>query len=67
MKSKYDPYSRTYKIICLQNQIAHVRNKNTVKSLTKSNISINNSLDKSISKDQLTKESFLSYRPPFAN
>jgi len=45
--------------------MAHIKNKNSVKSLTKSNISLNNSLEKSISKEQPTKESFLSCRPPF--
>ena len=43
MKNNYNPYNRTYKFICLQNQLAHIKNKNSVKSLGKSNLYINNS------------------------
>jgi hypothetical protein len=39
MKGCYSPYNRSYKFICLQNQLAHVKNKSSVKSLTKTNIS----------------------------
>lgn len=39
MKGSYSPYNRTYKFICLQNQLAHLKNKSSVKSLTKTNVS----------------------------
>lgn len=39
MKGSYSPYNRTYKFLCLQNQLAHIKNKSSVKSLTKTNIS----------------------------
>lgn len=47
MKTVYSPYNRTYKFICLQNQIAHNKNKTSVKSLTKTNISFSQSIEKS--------------------
>lgn len=47
MKTVYSPYNRTYKFICLQNQIAHNKNKTSVKSLTKTNISLSQSIEKS--------------------
>ena len=46
MKGSYSPFSRTYKYICLQNQLAHIKNKSSVKSLGKSNLSIHNSPEK---------------------
>ena len=39
MKTSYSPYNKTYHYICLQNQLAHIKNKSSVKSLTKTNIS----------------------------
>jgi hypothetical protein len=39
MKGSYSPYNRSYKFICLQNQMAHIKNKISVKSLTKTNVS----------------------------
>lgn len=49
MKSNYSPYNRTYKYICLQNQLAHLKNKASAKSLGISNISISNSPNKKTS------------------
>lgn len=46
MKGNYSPYNRTFKFICLQNQLAHIKNKSSVRSLGKSNLSICNSPDK---------------------
>ncbi len=46
MRNNYSPYNRTYKYICLQNQMAHIKNKNNVTSLGKSNISISVSPEK---------------------
>lgn len=46
MKGAYNPYNRTFKYICLQNQLAHNKNKSNVKSLTKTNISVSYSFDK---------------------
>jgi hypothetical protein len=38
MKSvPYSPFNRTYKYLCLQNQLAHNRNKKSVKGLVDSN------------------------------
>jgi hypothetical protein len=34
----YSPFNRTYKYLCLQNQLAHNRNKKTVKGLVDSNL-----------------------------
>ena len=39
MKSvPYSPFNRTYKYLCLQNQLAHNRNKKSVKGLVDSNL-----------------------------
>ncbi len=46
MKGSYSPYKRSYKFICLQNQLAHIKNKSSVKSLTKTNVSFNSTTDK---------------------
>jgi hypothetical protein len=34
----YSPFNRTYKYLCLQNQLAHNRNKKSVKGLVDSNL-----------------------------
>lgn len=34
----YSPFNRSYKYICLQNQLAHNKNKKSVKGLTDSNL-----------------------------
>ena len=36
----YSPFNRTYKYMCLQNQLAHSKNKKQVKGLVDSNLSI---------------------------
>ncbi len=42
MKSvPYSPFNRTYKYMCLQNQLAHNKNKKSVKGLVDSNIYVN--------------------------
>ena len=63
MKGNYSPFNRTYKFICLQNQLAHVKNRNAVKSTGKSNISIHNSPDKRVGNDGLQQSSYFSNRP----
>ena len=40
MMTAYSPYNRTYKYICLQNQLSHIKNKATVRSKGQSNISL---------------------------
>jgi hypothetical protein len=40
----YSPFNRTYKYTCLQNQLAHNKNKKGVKGLVDSNIHLNSSL-----------------------
>ena len=41
MKSiSYSPFNRTYKYLCLQNQLAHVKNKKQVKGLVDSNLTV---------------------------
>lgn len=52
MKGNYSPYNRTYKFICLQNQLAHIKNKHSVKSLGCSNLSIHDSPDRMATKSQ---------------
>ena len=37
----YSPFNRTYKYLCLQNQLAHNKNKNKVRGLVDSNLSLN--------------------------
>jgi len=64
MKGNYSPYNRTFKFICLQNQIAHIKNRSAVKSQGKSNITLKNSPDRHIN-DQLKKSSYLSTNPHF--
>ena len=39
----YSPYNKTYKYICLQNQVAHSKNKRNVSSSIRSNVSFLNS------------------------
>lgn len=65
MKSHYSPYNRTYKYICLQNQLAHLKNKASAKSLGISNISISNSPHKKTSINQLKNSSYCSTKPNF--
>lgn len=36
----YSPFNRTYKYQCLQNQLAHNKNKKSVKGLVNSNIRV---------------------------
>ena len=36
----YSPFNRTYKYMCLQNQLAHSKNKKQVRGLVDSNLSI---------------------------
>lgn len=44
MKSvPYSPFNKTYKYICVQNQVAHSKNKRKVSSSVGSNISFANS------------------------
>jgi len=38
MKSNYDPSSRSFKYMCMQNQMAHCLNRSSVKSRGNSNI-----------------------------
>lgn len=67
MKRNYSPYNRTFKFICLQNQLAHIKNKSSVKSLGKSNISLHNSPDKYLPCSNLKKDSYTSTKPYFNN
>lgn len=39
MSLPYNPHTRTFKLICYQNQVAHLRNRASAKSLTDSNLS----------------------------
>jgi hypothetical protein len=63
MKGSYSPYNRTFKFICLQNQLAHIKNKSSVKSLGKSNISLHNSPSKIMAVNHSKKDSYTSTRP----
>lgn len=63
MKTNYSPYNRTYKYICLQNQLAHIKNKVSAKSLGISNISISVSPHKKTSIDLRKNTSYCSTRP----
>lgn len=38
MKGSYNPFSKTYQILCFQEQISHKKNLQSVKSTNKSNI-----------------------------
>lgn len=38
----YSPFNRTYKYMCLQNQLYHNKNKKSVKGLVDSNLKIVN-------------------------
>lgn len=40
----YSPFNRSYKYICLQNQLAHNKNKKSVKGLTDSNLIVGDDL-----------------------
>jgi hypothetical protein len=44
MKVNYNPFNKSYQFICLQNQIAHYRNKHSVKARGNSNISLSKSI-----------------------
>lgn len=63
MKGNYSPYNRSYKFICLQNQLAHIKNKSSAKSIGKPNISLYNSPEKIVSRSVSKKESYQSTRP----
>ncbi len=65
MKTNYSPYNRTYKYICLQNQLAHLKNKASAKSLGISNISISSSPHKKNSINLLKNSSYCSTKPNF--
>lgn len=55
MKSvPYSPFNRTYKYLCLQNQLAHNKNKGKVKGLVDSNLTVmnNNNLGKTAKSSQ---------------
>ena len=36
----YSPFNRTYKYMCLQNQLAHTKNKNQIRGLVDSNLTL---------------------------
>lgn len=59
MKGSYSPYNRSYKFICLQNQLAHVKNKSQVKSQTKTNVSFASSAEKPHDRSLLNSNSNL--------
>jgi len=40
MKGSYNPFSKTYQILCFQEQIAHKKNLQSVKSVNQSNVKI---------------------------
>lgn len=40
MKGSYNPFSKTYQILCYQEQIAHKKNLQSVKSVNQSNVKI---------------------------
>lgn len=65
MKSNYSPFNRTFKYICLQNQLAHIKNKGSAKSLGISNISISNSPNKNIPNNAFKNSSYCSTKPNF--
>lgn len=65
MKGNYSPFSRTYKFICLQNQLAHIKNRNSVQSTKKSNISIAQSPEKMFRNEVIKSSSYHSTRPNF--
>ena len=37
----YSPFNRSYKYMCLQNQLAHNKNKKNARGLTDSNVNVN--------------------------
>ena len=65
MKSNYSPNNRTFKYICLQNQLAHIKNKASAKSLGISNISISNSPQRNTQDNTIKHSSYCSTRPNF--
>lgn len=65
MKGNYSPFSRTYKFICLQNQLAHIKNRSAVKSQGKSNITVRTSPERIPPQDQFKKSSYMSTNPHF--
>lgn len=56
----YSPFNRSYKYMCLQNQLAHNRNKSKVKGLTDTNISLDTNLEKIINQASTLKSSHYS-------
>ena len=65
MKGNYSPFSRTYKFICLQNQLAHIKNRSNVKSTKQSNISLVSSPEKMFKNEAIKSSSYHSTRPNF--
>ena len=43
---QYSPFNRTYKYMCLQNQLAHTKNKSRVKGLVDSNLTVTHDLSR---------------------
>jgi hypothetical protein len=64
MKTSYSPYNKTYHYICLQNQLAHIKNKSSVKSLTKTNISTISKVDGEHSQSGMKNISISLIDPP---
>ena len=62
MKSvPYSPFNRTYKYICLQNKLAHSKNKRKVSSSVGSNLSFLNSTHFSSSYPISSNSSFVNF------
>lgn len=62
----YSPYNRSYQFICIQNQLAHAKNKSKVVSTVDSNISFSSSAFTSMrsSRFSLDGESGILKSPP---
>lgn len=56
MKSvPYSPFNRTYAYLCYQNQVAHNKNKQSVKGMTDSNLYVNHKPSLASSRAKTTK------------
>ncbi len=67
MTTHYSPYNKTYKFICLQNQVAHIRNKASVKSRGDSNISLTCSPEHYSTNDPNKMSSYLSTKADYSS
>lgn len=61
----YSPFSKTYKYVCLQNQLAHTKNKKNVKGLVDSNLNLDKdlaNLSKTFNLSEKGNQSYTTYQ-----